>query len=110
MGKTKLNQLLTNNKEGKFMNNRVRKNSFWTSDQVEAIETIAQARFGSRARWSQTLNYLMDKILPPALEELSRVEDERLHSTRLALEIQRKRIASAELGQEYTSTLDGLMA
>ena len=92
------------------MNNRIRKNSFWTDDQITAIETVAQARFGSKSRWSATLSFLMDLALPSALEQLGKMEDERLHSTRLALEIQRKRIASRELGLEYTNNLDALMA
>lgn len=48
--------------------------------------------------------------LHTAREPLSEVKDERLQTTRMALDIQRKRIAAAELGEEYTNTLDSLMA
>lgn len=92
------------------MKNRIRKNSFWTETQIEAIEQIAVSRFGSKARWSATLSFLMDMALPTALEQLNAMEDERLETTRMALDIQRKRIAAAELGEEYTTTLDSLTA
>ena len=92
------------------MNAQVRKNCYYNVDHIEKIKTVAKLRFGNSARWSQAINYLMEKVLPEALDELDTIEAERLKTAQIALDAQRKRKTANQLGEIYKENLEELLA
>ena len=90
--------------------NKIRKNTWYDQQDVEAIRRIAEIKFGNAARWSQAVSYLVGRYLPSELQEIAAVENEKLRQNALALQIQSDRRRSRELGEVYQENLDGLVA
>ena len=87
------------------MKNKTRKNCFHDESHVQQIKTIAEVVFGSSARWSAAMEWILEQSLPTIMERVHQKENERLEGSRKAIELRRTKLANDKLNAAYLDTL-----